>query len=87
MEEELTSRPKPLMWVWVATRCFFVVDWTSSIFIFSIFLSFSLRFCTLQFAAADTEEKNALLKIEMKHKGREEEHEFTGPWPNPGLDT
>jgi len=41
----------------------------------------------LQFAAADTEEKNALLKIEMKHKGREEEHEFTGPWPNPGLDT
>jgi hypothetical protein len=33
-----TSRPRPFMCVWVATRCFFVVDWTSSILIFSISL-------------------------------------------------
>jgi hypothetical protein len=28
-----TSRPRPLMWVWVAMRCFFDVDCTSSILI------------------------------------------------------
>ena len=34
-----TSRPRPLMWVWVAMRCFFVVDCTSSILTLSISLS------------------------------------------------
>ena len=37
-----TSRPRPLMWVWVAMRCFFVVDWTSSILTLSISLSLYL---------------------------------------------